>query len=104
MYDRKTEWLNYFDWRVTAGLAANSSRRRSDFAGQLGLDWDIATVQGYVAYLEGVGSIGDESPDWRGEVGVRRPAIKVFGRAESYGISHNIARGDIFVIGMGVNL
>jgi hypothetical protein len=104
MYDRKTEWLNYFDWRVTAGLTASSSRPRSDFCGQIGLNWDVATVQGYVGYVEGVGSIGDESPDWRGEIGVRRPAVRLFGRAESYGVTHKIARGDIFVIGMGVNL
>jgi hypothetical protein len=104
MYDRKNEWLNYFDWRLTAGHTANSTRQVGPFSGQVGLNWDIATVQGYVAYAEGVGSIGDETPTWRGEFGVRRPAIKLFGRAESYGISRQIARGQIFVIGMGVNL
>ena len=104
MYDRQTAWLNYFDWRGTAGLTATSSRERGRFSGQLGMNWDIATVQGYVAYVQGVGSVGNESPDWRGEFGVRRPAIKVFGRAESYGVTHRIARGDIFVLGIGVNL
>jgi hypothetical protein len=104
MYDRKNEWLNYFDWRLTAGHTANSTRPVGLFSGQVGLNWDIATVQGYVAYAEGVGSIGDETPTWRGEFGVRRPAIKLFGRAESYGISRQIARGEIFVLGVGVNL
>ena len=105
MYDPKTDWLNYFDWRATAGLTSTSSRERAHlFSGQLGLNWDIATVLGYVAYVQGVASVGEESPDWRGEFGVRRPAVKLFGRAESYGVKHTIARGDIFVLGIGVNL
>lgn len=104
MYDRKTEWLHYFDWRVTAGLTTSSSRPRRAFSGQVGLNWDIATVQGYVAYLQGVGSIGDETPDWRGEIGVRRPAVKLFARAQSYGVTYKIARGNILVVGLGVNL
>ena len=104
IYDRETHWLNYFDWRLTAGEKINTSRDRAYFAGQAGLNWDIATVQGYVAYVQGVGSIGNEDPDWRGEFGVRRPAVKVFGRAESYGINRELAREDIFVLGVGVNL
>ncbi|HUI08260.1 MAG TPA: hypothetical protein VL486_14770 [Verrucomicrobiae bacterium] len=104
MYDRKTHWLNYVDWRLTAGHTATSSRERGSFSGQIGLNWDIATVLGYVAYVQGLGSIGNETPDWRGEIGVRRPAVKVFGRAESYGVTHSIVHGDIFVLGIGVNL
>jgi hypothetical protein len=68
------------------------------------LNWDIATVQGYVAYAQAVGSVGEETPDWRGEIGVRRPAVYFFGRAESYGVTHQIARGDVFVVGIGMNL
>src|SRR5664280_1295696 len=86
------------------GRTATSTRPANGFSGQVGLNWDIATVEGYVAYVEGVGSLGDETPDWRGEIGVRRPALKIFGRAESYGITDTIARGEIFVVGMGVNL
>ena len=104
MYERKTEWINNFDWRATVGMTGNSNRPRGNFSGQLGLNWDIATVQGYVVYAHGVGSIGDESPDWQGELGVRRPSIKVFTRYEDYGISRTISRGSIVVLGMGVYL
>ncbi|HUJ11692.1 MAG TPA: hypothetical protein VL171_16910 [Verrucomicrobiae bacterium] len=104
IYDHETRWLSYFDWRVTAGMTDNSSRSRGRFAGQVGLNWDVATIQGYVAYIQGVGSVGNETPDWRGEFGVRRPAFKLFGRAEKYGINRELARGEIFVLGAGVNL
>ena len=104
MYDRKTDWLNYFDWRVTAGHTGSSSRTRENFSGQIGLNWDIVTIQGFVAYAQGIGSIGDETPDWRGEIGVRRPAVYFFGRAENYGVSREIGRGNIYVVGIGVSL
>ena len=104
IYQHETRWLNNFDWRVTAGMTDNSSRDRDRFSGQLGLNWDVATIQGYVAYVQGVGSLGNETPDWRGEFGVRRPAVRIFGRAEKYGINRELARGDIFVLGVGVNL
>ncbi len=104
IYERKTDWLNLIDWRITAGINENSSRDRGVFAGQLGINWDIATVQGYVVYLRGIGSFGNETPDWLGEVGVRRPAFRIFARYEGYGITSTIARGDTLVAGIGVAL
>ena len=104
MYRRATQWLNLLDWRVTAGWDIKDTRDRGKFAGQLGLNWDAATVEGYVVYLRGVGSIGNETPDWLGEFGVRRPAGKVFARYEQYGMRSNLGRGDAFVLGVGVNL
>jgi hypothetical protein len=104
MYNRQTEWLNVFDWRVTGGWDKNDTRRRGPLTGQLGLNWDIATVQGYVAYLTGEISAGNETPDWMAECGVRRPIGRIFARYESYGIKHDIAQGDTFTVGFGVNL
>lgn len=104
MYDRKTQWLNIVDWRVTAGLDVTDDRSRGRFAGQLGANWDVATIEGYVVYARGIGSIGNETPDWLGEFGVRRPAGKVFGRYESYGFKPDIGRGDTLTFGVGVNL
>jgi hypothetical protein len=103
-YDRHTGWLHTFDWRVTAGWNINDNRDRGKFAGQLGLNWDLATVEGYVVYARGLVSMGNETPDWLGELGVRRPIGKIFTRIESYGIKSDIAHGDTFVVGVGVNL
>jgi hypothetical protein len=104
IYDRQTAWLNIFDWRVTAGWDINDNRQRGKEAGQLGLNWDIGTVQGYVGYLRGQYSFGNETPDWMAECGVRRPAGRVFARFERYGIKNDIARGNTFTVGVGVNL
>jgi hypothetical protein len=105
IYERKTAWLNFVDWRLTAGLNSDkSTRRRDKFAGQLGVNWDIATVEGYVVYARALGSIGNELPDWQGELGVRRPAGKMFARYESYGMGDDLSRGATFVAGVGVFL
>ncbi len=104
IYNPRTDWLNLFDWRATAGWDINDDRHRGKFAGQIGLNWDVATVEGYVVYVRGLGSLGNESPDWLGECGVRRPAGKIFTRFESYGINEALAHGDTFVVGFGVNL
>ena len=104
IYDRHTQWLHTFDWRVTAGYTASTTRGRSRFAGQLGLNCDVATVQGYVIYVRGIVSAGDETPDWRGELGARRPRGKLFARWENYGMNSDLARGDMLVVGAGVNL
>jgi hypothetical protein len=104
IYRRRTDWLNLFDWRVTAGWDVNDDRPRSKWAGQLGLNWDVATLQGYVVYARGLVSAGNETPDWLGELGVRRPAGKVFTRFENYGIKSDIARGETWVVGFGVYL
>lgn len=101
MYQTKTEWLNYVDWRVTIGYDFHHSRERANPAAQLGLNWDAATIQGYVVYARGIGSIGNETPDWLGELGVRRPEGKVFLRAESYGLENQLARGSTIVAGVG---
>jgi len=104
IYDRRTDWLNIFDWRMAAGYDISDNRGRGRFAGQIGLNWDIATVQGHVLYARGIGSVGNESPDWLAECGVRRPLGRIFVRYDSYGMNHNIARGDTFVVGVGMNL
>jgi len=104
MYRRVTQWLNQFDWRATAGCDIQDTRDRGKFAGQLGLNWDVATVDGYVVYLRGLASAGNETPDRLGELGVRRPAGRIFTRYERYGMNPNLGRGDTLVVGIGVNL
>ena len=98
MYRRVTEWLNTFDWRVTAGYTINdSNRNRNRLCGQLGLNWDIATIEGCVVYALGQISAGNETPDWLAEFGVRRPLGHVFTRFERYGMKHDLATGDTLV-------
>ena len=105
MYRRVTEWLNTFDWRVTAGYTINdSNRNRNRLCGQLGLNWDIATIEGCVVYALGQISAGNETPDWLAEFGVRRPLGHVFTRFERYGMKHDLANGNTWVLGAGVNL
>ncbi len=105
IYDRDcSEWLHLFDWRVAAGYTISSTRNRSDWAAQLGLSWDVAAVHGHVVYLRALASFGEEIPDWVCEAGLRRPIGKLFLRWEDYGINRNIARDDIFMIGLGVHL
>jgi hypothetical protein len=104
IYDPKTEWLNRFDWRVTLGYDFHHSRDRGNPAAQAGLNWDVATVRGCVVYGRGIGSVGNETPDWLGEVGVRRRAWTLFFRAESYGLEDDLARGNTYVMGIGFRL
>ena len=104
IYDRDTRWLNVFDWRVLVGYDVSDDRDRGKFAGQLGLNWDIATVQGFVPYATGLGSVGNQTPDWLAEAGVRRRGGKVFVRYDSYGMRSDIARGHTLVAGFGVFL
>jgi hypothetical protein len=104
IYQAKTEWLNHFDWRVTLGHDFHHSRERSNPAAQLGLNWDAATIQGCVVYARGLGSVGNETPDWLGEIGVRRRAWRVFFRYERYGLESDLARGDTAVVGVGFHL
>ena len=104
IYQAKTAWLNRFDWRVTLGYDFHHSRDRSNPAAQAGLNWDAATIQGSVVYARGLGSIGNETPDWLGEVGVRRRIGKVFFRYESYGLESHLARGKTAVVGVGFHL
>lgn len=104
IYDRRNAWLHRFDWRIAAGLAYRSTRQRDQFAGQLGLNWDIAAIQGCVVYARAILSTGNNTPDWLGEIGLRRPTFKIFGRAENYGVTSTIARGETYSVGVGVNL
>ena len=104
IYRRETRWLNLFDWSVLVGYDVSDDRDRGKFAGQIGLNWDIATVQGFVVYGTGLGSVGNETPDWLAEAGVRRMGGKVFVRYDSYGMKDDIARGDTLVVGFGVYL
>lgn len=104
IYERHTAWLHRFDWRITGGWDIRTTRDRGKLAGQLGLNWDIVTIQGCVVYARGIISGGNETPDWLGEFGVRRPSFKIFGRAENYGVTSTIARGEAFTLGVGINL
>lgn len=104
IYEARTGWLNKFDWRVTVGYDFYHSRERANPAAQLGLNWDAATVQGCVIYVRGLGSIGNETPDWLGEVGVRQRTWKLFFRCESYGLESDLARGNTAVVGIGFHL
>lgn len=104
IYERKTDWINNFDWLATAGYTIKSNRDRGAFSGQLGLNWDVATVNGYVFYVKGIGSVGDETPDWSGEAGIRRPRGALFVRFEQYGMKRDVARGDTFVGGIRFSL
>jgi hypothetical protein len=70
----------------------------------LGLNWDIATVQGNVIYARGIASTGNETPDWLVEGGVRRPAGRIFVRYDSYGMNGDISPGVVFVVGVGMSL
>jgi hypothetical protein len=104
MYNRQTRWLNLFDWRVTIGYDFFSSRDRPNPAAQLGLNWDAASIQGFVLYAHAVGSVGNETPDWLAEIGVRRPVGRLFFRAERYGLESQLARGEAFTAGVGFHL
>ena len=104
MYDRATRWLHFVDWRVTVGYDFQSSRDRPNPAAQLGLNWDVVSLRGYVFYARAVGSVGNETPDWLAEVGVRRPVGRVFFCAEKYGLESQLARGEAFVAGVGLHL
>ena len=104
IYQARTAWLNRFDWRVTLGQDLYHSRNRLNPAAQLGLNWDAATVQGCVLYARGLGSIGNETPDWLAEIGVRRKAGKLFLRHERYGLERDLARGNTLVVGVGFAL
>jgi hypothetical protein len=103
-YKAATAWLNDFDWRVTLGYDFHHSRNRANPAAQFGLSWDAATLQGCVVYARGLASIGNETPDWLGEVGVRRRLGKLFVRYERYGLEGNLARGNTAVVGVGFHL
>lgn len=105
MYDtRRTEWLNQLDWRVTVAGTAVETRQRGWVAGQWGVNWDAATVNGNVVYARGLASFGNESPDWLAEIGVRRKAGKVFVRTEDYGMNADLAHGVTLVAGVGLSL
>jgi len=104
IYHVRAAWLNDFDWRATVGYDFHHSRERSNPAAQLGLNWDVAAVQGFVIYARGLRSFGNETPDWLGEFGVRRRAGKLFFRYESYGLERDLARGNTAVVGLGFHL
>jgi hypothetical protein len=104
MYERKTEFLNYFDWRATLGYDWYHSRERSNPAAQIGLNWDAATIQGNVLYARGLISLGNEIPDWSAECGLRRTWGKVFFSVERTGLEQYLGRGTAVVGGVGFNL
>lgn len=104
IYEMKTAWLNRFDWRVTLSYDFHHSRDRANPAAQFGLNWDAAALQGCVVYAHGLVSIGNETPDWLGEVGVRRRRGELFFRYERYGLESDLARGDTAVVGVGFHL
>jgi hypothetical protein len=103
-YKADAEWLNDFDWRITLGYDFYHSRDRSPPSGQLGLNWDVASIRGCALYARGIGSIGNETPDWQFEAGVRRRAGKLFFRYERYGLESQLSRGNTAVVGIGLTL
>ena len=103
-YAVATRWVNRFDWRLTIAHDFHHSRERSNPSAQAGLNWDAAAIQGCVLYARGIGSVGNETPDWQLEAGVRRPRGKLFFRYESYGLEHWLARGNAAVVGVGFAL
>lgn len=104
IYAAETRWLNRFDWRLTIGHDFHHSRKRANPSGQVGLNWDAAAIRGCVLYARGLGSIGNETPDWQAEAGVRRPRGKLFFRYERYGLEGWLARGNAAVAGIGFAL
>ncbi len=104
IYAAETRWLNRFDWRLTIGHDFHHSRERANPSGQVGLNWDAAAVRGCVLYARGLGSIGNETPDWQAEAGVRRPRGELFFRYERYGLESWLARGNAAVAGIGFAL
>ncbi len=104
IYAAETRWLNRFDWRLTIGHDFHHSRKRANPSAQAGLNWDAAAIRGCVLYARGLGSVGNETPDWQAEAGVRRPRGKLFCRYESYGLEHWLARGNAAVVGVGFAL
>lgn len=101
IYLGETRWLNDFDWRITLGHDFHHSRDRGNPAAQFGLNWDAASLRGCVAYARGVVSVGNETPDWEAEAGLRHRPWKVFVRWESYGLENQLARGNLAVLGVG---
>jgi hypothetical protein len=101
IYRGETRWLNDFDWRVTLGYDFHHSRDRANPAAQWGLNWDAASLRGCVAYARGIVSVGNETPDWQLETGVRTRPWKLFFRWESYGLEDQLARGNLAVVGLG---
>jgi hypothetical protein len=103
-FDRQTDWLHLVDWRLSLGWNSADDRNRGDFAGQLGVNWDLATLEGIVLYMTGQISAGSETPDWMVECGARRPRRRIFARYDDYGMRSEIARGKTLAFGVGVNL
>jgi hypothetical protein len=101
LYHGETRWVNDFDWRVTLGYDFHHSRDRANPAAQWGLNWDAASLRGCVAYARGIVSVGNETPDWQLETGVRTRPWKLFFRWESYGLEDQLARGNLAVVGLG---
>ena len=104
IYKEKCAWLNHFDWRLTMGHGFSHSRDRANPAGQVGLNWDAASLHGAVLYTRGLLSMGNETPDWQVEAGARWTRMKVFFRYDDYGLEHDLAEGNAAVVGMGLNL
>jgi len=104
IYQGAARWLHRFDWRLTLGYDFHHSRDRDNPAAQAGLNWDVASLGGCVMYARGLVSIGNETPDWQGELGVRRRRGKLFFRYESYGLESDLARGNTAVAGLGFHL
>jgi hypothetical protein len=105
IYEPSTRWLNIFDWRVTAGYDVSvENDGEKSIAAQLGINWDVASIQGCVMYARGMAAVGVESPVWLAELGVRRPVGKLFARYEYYGMVTDVARGNSLMMGAGFNL
>ncbi|MBV9463534.1 MAG: hypothetical protein JO317_04835, partial [Verrucomicrobiae bacterium] len=104
-YQKVSSFVNQFDWRLTAGYAVNEPRQRDQPPASAGLNWDIASIEGFVVYAQGIVGIGEANPDYIAELGVKRPGGNVFLRYESYGLPARLeGRQHPLYAGIGMQL
>jgi len=106
IFEQRTAWINQFEWMFAMGLTVLSSGDRPLISSEAGLNWNIATIEGYVPYLKGQGGFGAASPEMLFETGFQRPAYKVFFRWEDYGLDKTISGGrdKVYYGGLGLHL
>gem|GEM_PF-867067 len=108
MYKEKLAWVNTLDWRTSIGYTVESAnvRAKSPISAEIGIQWNIVTVYGYVPYVRGGAGYGAVSPGYMGEVGFQRPAYKMYIRYENENLSSVISGGrdNVWYGGFSLNL
>jgi hypothetical protein len=100
-----TKFVNEWDWMAKVGYAVTNKRSRSQPPASVGVNWDIASIAGFVIYTQGIFSTGQASPDYIAEVGVKRPGGCVFIRLENYGVPARLENDNKPIYaGLGLNL